>query len=194
MTKKEEIIITPIDKMLAVSVLKLLPRWMTPNQITMFRLFTVPVIGWMMWNGMYTWGLPFFAFSMFTDAVDGAQARTQDKITTFGKLMDPVADKLLIGTVALIIIGRFASPYLAFVIVGVEVFLISGGLFQKFVLKKDIQAEITGKIKVVLQTFGVMFILAFAVFQLPIFLTLGVWTLYGAIALALVSLIVFHAI
>jgi len=142
--------ITYIDKVLAATILKLIPDFVSPNHVTIFRMLTVPIVGWLLWNGMYIYGFPFFTISIFTDAIDGAMARTQNKITDFGKIADPMADKLLIGVTGVIVITRFLSWQLFVVIIAIEVFLVSVGMFKKFVQGHDVHAEWSGKTKLIL--------------------------------------------
>ncbi|HEU5114247.1 MAG TPA: CDP-alcohol phosphatidyltransferase family protein, partial [Candidatus Paceibacterota bacterium] len=97
---------TPIDRLLSRTFLKLVPKSVTPNQITKFRLITIPFIGLLLGFNYYIPGAILFLFSAFSDALDGALARTERKITTWGTLYDPIADKLLIGLVSVIIVSK----------------------------------------------------------------------------------------
>ena len=78
-----------------------------PNALTALRLLLVPVFGWLLMadngeNHDYRMAASaVFAFASFTDYVDGALARRNNQVTTFGKVADPIADKALTG-VALI--------------------------------------------------------------------------------------------
>ncbi|MEK7552564.1 MAG: CDP-alcohol phosphatidyltransferase family protein, partial [Patescibacteria group bacterium] len=97
------------DQLLAKTVIPLLPRRTTPNQITTFRFLTVPVVFFLLIFGSYFWAGIVFLVAAFSDALDGALARTTDRITDWGKLFDPLADKLLIGGTAAILVTRFLS-------------------------------------------------------------------------------------
>src|ERR671934_1780175 len=94
-----------------------------PNLLTVLRILLVPVVVVALLaetpNGD-TLAAVVFAVAAFTDGLDGYIARSRDSVTTFGKLMDPIADKLLIiaplvllvssdriaGWVAMVIIAR----------------------------------------------------------------------------------------
>lgn len=71
----------------------------TPNKLTVFRMLITPVflIILMMENipHHFFWGLIIFSIAAITDAIDGNLARKNNQITVFGKLLDPVADKML---------------------------------------------------------------------------------------------------
>lgn len=71
----------------------------TPNKLTVLRMFLAPVfLAVFLWEGLpfhYWWAVLVFSAAAVTDAVDGRLARKNDQITVFGKLLDPVADKML---------------------------------------------------------------------------------------------------
>ena len=122
--------------------------------------------------------------------MDGALARTKDKITEWGKVYDPIADKVLIGTVALLIVPKYTSVYLFAIIVFLEMFLIGTAYYLKN-QGHDISANGWGKTKMILQSFGVGFILLYALMLIPWMLTTGEYLLYASVFFALVSLITY---
>lgn len=71
----------------------------TPNKLTVLRMFLAPVfLAIFLAKGIpchYWWAVLVFSVAAITDAVDGKLARKNDQITVFGKLLDPVADKML---------------------------------------------------------------------------------------------------
>jgi CDP-diacylglycerol--glycerol-3-phosphate 3-phosphatidyltransferase len=95
-----------------------------PNFLTVLRILLVPVIVVALLsetpNGD-TFAAVVFAFAAFTDGLDGYIARSRGSITTFGKLMDPIADKLLIiaPLVLLVSVDRIAA-WVAMVIIARE--------------------------------------------------------------------------
>lgn len=95
-----------------------------PNFLTVARILLVPVVVVALLAGSPhgdTLAAVVFAVASVTDMVDGRLARARDSITTFGKLMDPLADKLLIiaALMALVSQGRVAA-WVAMVIVARE--------------------------------------------------------------------------
>ena len=95
-----------------------------PNVLTMLRILLVPVLVVALLNETDNGDLlaaVVFALASFTDAMDGYLARSRNAITTFGKLMDPIADKLLIiaALVALVSLNRLAA-WVAMVIIARE--------------------------------------------------------------------------
>ena len=85
-----------------------------PNVLTVLRIMLVPVLVVALLeqsSGGDLLAAIVFAVASATDAVDGYLARSRNSITTFGKLMDPIADKLLIiaALVALVSLGRLEA-------------------------------------------------------------------------------------
>ena len=74
----------PTDRFIDALILWCIPEWITPNHITLFRIIaTVPTVLLLVW-GYYTVAVPLFLFVASTDAIDGALARTRNKITEWG--------------------------------------------------------------------------------------------------------------
>ena len=95
-----------------------------PNVLTLLRILLVPVIVVALLDSTPNGDLVaafVFAFASATDFVDGRLARSRDSVTTFGKLMDPIADKLLIiaALVSLVSLDRLAA-WVAMVIIARE--------------------------------------------------------------------------
>lgn len=184
--------VTITDKILDWTMLWMFPHFVRPNFLTVFRFISVPFVIFFLLNGDYTIGLWLFAISAFTDALDGAIARTRHQITDWGIVFDPFADKLLIGSAAIIVISKFISPILAGVIVFIEVLLITSAYFR---FKGEIvPAKTAGKIKMILQSVGVGLLLLAVVINLPILITISTYILYLAIFFALLSLFVYRSI
>ena len=105
-----------------------------------------------------------FIISMITDFLDGHFARKNNQITVFGKLFDPLADKITI-TITLIFLSYFQYTYIYIVIVMIISDLIVDGsrnIFAKNNLK--IEASIYGKLKTIFQSVAIPIIL----FLIPI--------------------------
>src|ERR687898_2555992 len=95
-----------------------------PNILTVVRILLIPVIVVALLGetrNADTIAAVVFAFAAFTDGLDGYIARSRGSVTTFGKLMDPLADKLLIiaPLISLVSLDRIA-PWVAMVIIARE--------------------------------------------------------------------------
>ncbi len=184
--------LTIIDRLLRSTLLRFIPDRVTPNQITLFRYLTIPFIIYFFLKGNYPVGTSIFIISALSDAIDGALARTRRQITDWGILNDPIADKLLIGTVSIIVVAKFLSIELAMTIIFLELCLIMMNYWRHH--GKIIQAKITGKTKMVFQCFGVISLLLFVLSGFLIFLILAQVFLYLAVLFALLSLFVYYSI
>lgn len=185
--------VTVIDRIFEKTVLKLFPRkYFKPNLITVFRFVSIPFVLFLLIDKYYMAGLMLFAVSAFSDAVDGAMARTRNQITDWGIVFDPLADKLLIGSVGFIVISSLVSLPLAISIVFIEFTLIISAYFR---FKGEVvPAKLVGKIKMILQSFGVGFLLIFLAVGHPWLIVLATYTLYLAIVFAILSLVVYRSI
>lgn len=79
-----------------------------PNKLTIGRLLATPVFVVLLsvsFPGNYTAALVLFLLAMITDYFDGALARTRGEITDAGRLLDPLADKILISSAFIIFVG-----------------------------------------------------------------------------------------
>ena len=175
------------DRVLAATILKLIPNWIYPNYITLIRFLATPVVAVLMATESYKSGLFAFLIIAATDAIDGALARTRDQITEWGKLYDPVADKILIGSMVFIIVLRYIDYWTAILIVLIEAAIIITGYIRK---RRGlvVQANIWGKVKMNLQVAGVVILLLSVIFNIERLMPFAHGTFYLAIAFAIVSL------
>lgn len=181
-----------IDKVLASSVLLFIPKLVTPNMMTLIRLILVPFIFYLLLIGSYTYGTILFIIAALSDALDGARARTENRISLWGTIMDPIADKLLISSVAILLVSRYISLPLASTIVFIEIVLILSSYFR--FKGKVVPAKLSGKVKMVLQCVGIIFLLLYIVWQVPLLIELARYTLYLAVFFGVLSLLVYKSI
>ena len=135
-----------------------------PNVLTVVRILLVPVLVVALLEktgGGDLLAAIVFAVASLTDAIDGYLARSRNWVTTFGKLMDPIADKLLIvaALIALVSLGRLEA-WVAMVIIArefaVTVLRVAAGTQQGVV----ISASSLGKLKTAVQVAMVMVLIA----------------------------------
>jgi len=176
------------DKVLAATILKLIPSRVLPNHITILRFMSTPIVIFLMISEKYYIGLWAFLLTAFTDAIDGSLARTRNQITDWGKIYDPLADKILIGGMVFVIVLRYIDFWTAIVIISIEIIFIIAACAKKR-SGREVHANIWGKIKMMLQVAGVAILLLAVVFDWANLLPLASKTLYLAIAFAIVSLL-----
>lgn len=186
--------LTFTDKILARTILPFIPRFVTPNMITSFRFLTIPFIVYFLLKDYYGWALFIFFFSSISDAIDGSLARVRNQITRWGEIFDPFADKLLIGVSALILVSKFLSFYLTITIIALEVCIVISAYYRKYSQGVPVRAELSGKIKMVLQSLGVGAILIAVYFQAPVLIAVASYLLNLSIIFAIISLVVYKSI
>jgi cardiolipin synthase len=87
-----------------------------PNAVTLLRLLLMPVCAYLLATGRYGWGLVLTAVVGSTDWVDGWLARRYGQVSRVGQLLDPLADRLLIASVAIALVVRGVVPWPAAVL------------------------------------------------------------------------------
>ncbi|XP_059437435.1 cardiolipin synthase (CMP-forming), mitochondrial [Corylus avellana] len=103
-----------------------------PNLISMTRLLSGPVLGWMITNEWYSSAMVGLAISGATDWLDGYVARKMRINSVVGSYLDPLADKVLIGCVALAMVHKdLLHPGLVGLVVLRDVFLVGGAVYQR---------------------------------------------------------------
>ncbi|MDY3049843.1 MAG: CDP-diacylglycerol--glycerol-3-phosphate 3-phosphatidyltransferase [Rothia sp. (in: high G+C Gram-positive bacteria)] len=166
-------------------------NWNIPNALTALRILMVPFFIWALWaggpQGQTDMGLRWlaallFVLAMLTDWLDGYLARKNNLITSFGKIADPIADKLLTGSafVLLSLLGELWW-WVTLLILAREWGIT---LLRFFIIKYGVMAASKGgKLKTVLQT------LALVLMILPLG-SLGSWALWpGWILMAAVLVV-----
>lgn len=165
--------------------------WNSANIVTMARIALVPFFAWALLvdggeDARWRWvALGVFALAAGTDKVDGYLARRYGLVTDLGKMLDPIADKLLIGTalVGLSIIGELWW-WVTILVLAREL----GITVMRFFLLRYVvlPASRGGKLKTLVQSFALGLMLA-PLWLLPVAVT---WVAYAAMAGAVVVTLV----
>ena len=162
-----------------------------PNKLTIFRVILIPffVVFMLMPSIPYAniIACVIFCVASFTDFLDGYLARRDGLVTNFGKFMDPLADKLLVGAALICLIEAGQLPAWVVVIIISREFIISGFRLIASDNGVVIAASYWGKFKTVSQM--VMVILLILNIQLPLFQILGTILIWISVILTVVSLV-----
>jgi CDP-diacylglycerol--glycerol-3-phosphate 3-phosphatidyltransferase len=134
-----------------------------PNVLTLLRILLVPVLVVVLLGESEhgdLWAALVFALASVTDAMDGYLARSRDAITSFGQLMDPIADKLLIiaALVSLVSLNRLAG-WVAMVIIAREL-TVTMTRMQATQHGVIIASSWWGKAKTIVQVAAIFFLIA----------------------------------
>ena len=159
-----------------------------PNVLTLLRILLVPVVVVALLDATPNGSIlaaGVFALAAATDGIDGYLARSRQSITNFGKLMDPIADKLLIAAalISLVSADRLAG-WVAMIIIARE-FAVSGLRVAAGAQGVVIPASRLGKVKTIVQVATVFALIAVhdtGVWwvQLLVYLTVAVTAISGA--------------
>lgn len=103
--------------------------------------------------------LAIFVVAAITDKLDGYIARKYNMITTFGKFLDPLADKLLVNTALILLVGVLKLPAWIAVIIIAREFIITGVRLLAVEDGKVIAANVWGKVKTVTQMIAIILML-----------------------------------
>src|SRR3990172_6221748 len=100
------------------------------NSLSFLRLFLAIPVCWLLLHDNNVWFLILGILALLTDFLDGYIARKRDEITEFGKIIDPVADKVIIGAVAVIMLIKGLIPlWFLLAILSRDVLILIGGLY-----------------------------------------------------------------
>lgn len=127
-----------------------------PNKLTILRVFMIPFfVVFMLWDiaGAYDkWiAAAIFIIASLTDLLDGKIARKYNLVTNFGKFMDPLADKLLVGAAMICFVEMGRLPAWIVIIIISREFIISGFRLVASDNGVVIAASYWGKFKTVFQ-------------------------------------------
>lgn len=149
-----------------------------PNKLSLLRIFLIPVMIFFYLADFVPYGkiiaIVVFIAAAFTDFLDGKIARKYNLVTNLGKLLDPIADKLLVMSALLLVVVDFTIPHpygviVAIIIIGREL-LISA--FRQIAASKNVvmAADMFGKIKTFTQDIAlpILFLLSFFIYNVTI--------------------------
>jgi len=175
------------DKLFKKTILPLIPERVHPNHLTIARFILTPFVIWLAVQQYYGLAIPAFILVAFTDTLDGSLARIRDKITPWGTVYDPVADKLLIGSMVVVLVIQHLGFYLGLAIILIELTFIALGWWW-LSTGTVVAANKWGKIKMFLQVVGVCLLLLGLATGFQGLFDISATTFYIAIFFALISL------
>ena len=145
--------------------MKLSQIFTAPNQLTLLRMVFVPFIVIELVDGRYFWALVLFVIAGFSDGLDGLLARKLHQQTLLGQYLDPIADKLLLSTMFLVLSILHKIPWKFTVLVfsrDISILAASAVLFAIAGLR-NFRPSIFGKANTFSQIAAVFFVLLFSI-------------------------------
>jgi len=137
-------------------------RWTTPNQLTLARIAAVPaLVALIYWHGPVANTVAFgiFFLACLTDYWDGNLARVRREVTQIGKLLDPIADKMLITASLVMLVAQGHADALPTIIILLREFAVSGLRQVAAIEGVAIEAVKGAKAKTILQMLATGFLL-----------------------------------
>lgn len=163
--------------------------WTAPNQITLLRLIFVPFVIMNVMDGHYKWALGLFVAAGLSDALDGLLARALHQKTTVGQYLDPIADKLLLSSLFLVLSFTRQVPWRYTVLVfsrDLSILVIAAALYATTNIR-DFSPSVFGKMNTVAQVAAIFFVLLSKVYAIPPVLFFRMFFLYATFAFTTVS-------
>lgn len=142
-----------------------------PNYLTFTRIVIVPLLVVVLltplaenWFGIsgYALAIALFLGATFTDILDGHLARSRNQVSTLGKFLDPIADKLLVSAALIVLVEKHLAPSWAVVIILGREFIVTGLRGVAAAQGIIIQAQTSGKIKMWAQCVAIVALLVAA--------------------------------
>lgn len=139
-----------------------------PNYLTLARIVLVPLLVVILLTPIaenylgissYALAIGIFLAASLTDILDGHLARRRNQVSNLGKLLDPIADKLLVSAALIVLVEKHLAPAWAVVIILGREFIITG--LRSIAVSEGIviQAQISGKIKMWAQCVAIVALL-----------------------------------
>ena len=139
-----------------------------PNYLTFARIIIVPLLVVVLltpvadqWFGVsgYALAIVIFLIASFTDILDGHLARKRNQVSTLGKFLDPIADKLLVSAALIVLVEKHLAPSWAVVIILGREFIVTGLRSVAAAEGIVIQAQSIGKVKMWAQCVAIVALL-----------------------------------
>lgn len=142
-----------------------------PNYLTLGRILFVPLLVVALLTPMaervlgisgYALAIVIFLIAVLTDILDGHLARSRNQVSTLGKFLDPIADKLLISAALIVLVEKQLAPSWAVVVILGREFIVTGLRSVAAAEGIIIQAQASGKIKMWAQSVAIVALLVAA--------------------------------
>jgi CDP-diacylglycerol--glycerol-3-phosphate 3-phosphatidyltransferase len=169
-----------------------------PNVLTLVRIGAIPVfvlVFYLPFSWAHATTAVLFTLASLTDWLDGFLARKMGQTSAFGAFLDPVADKVMVGVVLVLLVGSHSTPLLAIpaaIIIGREITISALREWMAEIGKRThVAVSIVGKFKTAVQMIAIILLLyrdSLGLFPTEMF---GFILLYAAAALTLWSMIMY---
>ncbi|HLH34472.1 MAG TPA: CDP-diacylglycerol--glycerol-3-phosphate 3-phosphatidyltransferase [Alloacidobacterium sp.] len=161
----------------------------TPNQLTFLRLCIIPFLVLAVLDGRYRTAFTLFVIAGITDALDGLLARALHQRTRLGQYLDPVADKLLLSTLFLVLHHEgYISRRVTVLVFGRDLgILVVAAILYAAMGMRDFRPSIFGKGNTLAQIIALVAVLLSRFYSPDWVLFVRHWALNATIALTIIS-------
>lgn len=161
-----------------------------PNILTILRIALIPVlVASFYFDGKMAsyMSAGIFIFASITDYIDGLLARYWKAQTNFGRMLDPIADKMLVASTLLMLVDRKIAPVIPIVIILCREIFVSGMREYLASIQKNIPVRFVGKLKTAIQMVAIIILLLGEEILGTNFELFGLTALWLAAGLTLIS-------
>lgn len=180
-----------IDRFWTLTLFRILPRGFSPNYFTVSRLILILIILYFAARGNFVLVLVLFLTAAVADTLDGSLARARGLTSSFGLMLDPLADKLLIILLIFFLAYYYPYDFLLLLVIMFDLLLLLAGAMFLLVRKNKglLPSDWLGKTKMFLQVVAVLAIIFYLIFSSPWLLYLSIVLLILAIFFSLASVV-----
>ena len=160
-----------------------------PNLLTLLRLIFVPFAVIAVLSNHYGWALTLFVVAGVTDGLDGLLARLLKQKTVLGQYLDPIADKLLLSTMFLMLASMGKIPWWVTVLVFSRdiIILIVCTVLYAIGVMKTFRPSWWGKANTVAQIVTVPLVMLVEIYRQPWIVSARDWSVGATVALTIIS-------
>jgi cardiolipin synthase len=144
--------------------------WTAPNQLTLLRLIFIPFVIICVFDARWRWALALIVAAGLSDAFDGLLARALDQRTMLGQYLDPIADKMLLSSLFLVLsfVKKIPWRYTVAVFSRDAIIVATCVVLYAAVGFRDFRPSIWGKLNTLCQIAAVFFVILFQVMPGPL--------------------------
>jgi cardiolipin synthase len=163
--------------------------WTAPNQLTLLRLIFIPFVIINVFDGDWQWALGLLIAAGLSDGLDGLLARALNQRTVLGQYLDPIADKMLLSSLFLVLsfVKKIPWKYTVLVFSRDVLIVMTCVVLYAAVGFRDFRPSIFGKINTVCQIAAVFFVILAQVANQPWVVRLQHLFLYATFTFTTIS-------
>lgn len=172
-----------------MSLRQIHPLRAMPNQLTLLRLCIIPFLVLAVFDHSYRTAFALFVLAGITDGLDGLLARVLEQRTRLGQYLDPMADKLLLSTMFLVLYHeQLISRRVTVLVFGRDLgIVIVAAILYASVGIKDFRPSLFGKANTLAQIIALLSVLFTTFYAPPLLVTTRYWSLVATVVFTVVS-------